>query len=34
MSFIELNNLNNAIYIIAIANNNRNRDRINTLKEF
>jgi len=33
-SFIKLNDLNNATYAIAIASNNRNRNRINTLKEF
>ncbi len=33
MSFIKLNNLNNAIYVITIIDNNRSRDRINTLRE-
>jgi len=32
-SFIELNNLNNATYAIAIASNNRSRNQTNTLKE-
>jgi len=30
---IELNNLNNATYATTIVDNNKNRDRINTLKE-
>jgi len=33
MSFIKLNNLNNATYMITITNNNRSRNRTNTLKE-
>ena len=32
-SLIELNDLNNAIYAIAIVDNNRSRDRTSTLKE-
>jgi len=33
MSFIALNDLNNAIHATTIVDNNRSQDRINTLKE-